>query len=246
MQRTFLINGLWVTAEFDDRTVNEILRPLLLCWQELQRKKGERLIILMAAPPGTGKSTLAAFLQELARDMGIEGFQAVGMDGFHYHQEYILSHTVCRGGEEIPMQRIKGAPESFDADKLKAALQRLRTENVCFPVYDRTRHDVLEEALPVTADIVLVEGNYLLLDRDVWRELPCDASVFIEAEEGRLRERLLARKRSGGATAQEAERHYENADGPNIRLTLQKRRRADLTLVMTGDGALALKEDITE
>lgn len=246
MKREFVINGFPVAAEFADETVEKILLPLLRRWQEMKRQKGARLIVFLAAPPGTGKSTLAAFLQQLAEEKEIGSFQAVGMDGFHYHQEYILSHTVCRGGEEIPMQRIKGAPESFDADKLKAALQRLRTENVCFPVYDRTRHDVLEEALPVTADIVLVEGNYLLLDQNVWRELTHDASVFIETEEALVRGRLLSRKMAGGATREEALRHYENADGPNIRLTLAERLPADITLVMAGDGKLSRKRENTK
>ena len=70
MQRTFLINGLPVSAQFDEGVVDHILRPLLLHWQKMQREKGDRLIILLAAPPGTGKSTLAAFLQQLAEETG--------------------------------------------------------------------------------------------------------------------------------------------------------------------------------
>ena len=133
MQRTFLINGLPVSAQFDEGVVDHILRPLLLRWQKMQREKGDRLIILLAAPPGTGKSTLAAFLQQLAGEMGIAGFQAVGMDGFHHLQKYIAAHTVIRDGREIPMQRVKGAPDSFDVEKLKNALEALRMGDVSWP-----------------------------------------------------------------------------------------------------------------
>lgn len=236
MQRTFLINGLTVDAQFDDATVDKILRPLLLCWQKMQQKKGERLIILMAAPPGTGKSTLAAFLQELARDMGIEGFQAIGMDGFHHLQKYIASHTVIRDGREIPMQRVKGAPDSFDVHKLKHSLEALRKGDVSWPGYDRTLHDVVENQTEVTGKIVLVEGNYFRLDRDVWRDLPHDYTVFIEAEEAQLRQRLLSRKMKSGATEEAALSHYESSDGPNVRLTLSERLPCDLTLRMVADG----------
>lgn len=236
MQRTFLINGLTVDAQFDDATVDKILRPLLLCWQKMQQKKGERLIILMAAPPGTGKSTLAAFLQELARDMGMEGFQSVGMDGFHHLQKYIASHTVIRDGREIPMQCVKGAPDSFDVHKLKKALEALRKGNVSWPGYDRTLHDVVENQTEVTGKIVLVEGNYFRLDRDVWRDLPHDYTVFIEAKEEQLRQRLLTRKMKSGATEEAALAHYESSDGPNVRLTLKERLPSDLTLRMVADG----------
>ena len=236
MQRRFLINGLTVEAQFDDATVNEILRPLLLRWQKMQRDKGERLIILLAAPPGTGKSTLAAFLQQLAEEMGIAGFQAVGMDGFHHLQKYIAAHTVIRDGREIPMQRVKGAPDSFDVHKLKLALEALRQGDVSWPGYDRTLHDVVENQTLVTGDIVLVEGNYFRLDRPVWRELPHDYTVFIEAEEAQLRERLLSRKMKSGATEAAALAHYASSDGPNVRLTLTERLPSDLTLRMIADG----------
>ncbi len=236
MQRTFLINGLPVSAQFDEGVVDHILRPLLLRWQDMQREKGDRLIILLAAPPGTGKSTLAAFLQQLAEEMGIAGFQAVGMDGFHHLQKYIAAHTVIRDGREIPMQRVKGAPDSFDVEKLKNALEALRMGDVSWPGYDRTLHDVVENQMLVTGDIVLVEGNYFRLDRPVWRELPHDYTVFIEAEEAQLRERLLRRKMLSGATEEAAFAHYASSDGPNVRLTLAERLPSDLTLRMLADG----------
>ena len=242
MRRTFMINGLPVEAVFAPQTVEEVLRPLLVRWQEMQRKKGERLIVFLAAPPGTGKSTLAAFLEALAAEMGVSGFQAVGMDGFHYPQKYIASHTVIRDGKEIPMQRVKGAPDSFDVYKLKNALEEMRRENVSWPGYDRTLHDVVENQTLVTGKIVLAEGNYFRLDRDVWRDMPHDFSLFIEAEEEQLRYRLLSRKMMSGPTEEEALAHYESSDGPNVRLTLKERLPADMTLRMLGDGMLMIKE----
>lgn len=240
MQRTFLINGLKVSAAFDDKTVEEILRPLLLRWQKMQRETGERLIVLLAAPPGTGKSTLAAFLQELAKEMRIDGFQAIGMDGFHYPQQYIAAHTVLRDGREIPMQRVKGAPDSFDVEKLRLALEALRQGDVSWPGYDRTLHDVVENQTQVTGSIVLVEGNYFRLDRAVWRDLPHDCTLFIEAEEGQLRHRLLSRKMLSGATEEAALSHYESSDGPNVRLTLRERLKSDVTLRMVADGTFEI------
>ena len=57
----------------------------------MQREKGERLVVFLAAPPATGKSTLAAFLAGLSQKFSCMPVQAVGLDGFHYQQEYILT-----------------------------------------------------------------------------------------------------------------------------------------------------------
>ncbi|MBR5230924.1 MAG: nucleoside/nucleotide kinase family protein [Clostridia bacterium] len=239
MERKLVINGFEVSAVWDENTVEDILLPLLETWKTLHKQKEGRLIAFLAAPPATGKSTLAAYLELLAAKIPhMPSLQAVGMDGFHYPQAYISSHTVWREGKELPMQRVKGAPETFDVNKLSRALADLRKGDGTWPVYDRTVHDVKEDALRVTADIVLVEGNYLLLDEEIWRNLPHDYAVFITAEEPQLKARLIARKMRGGATREEALSHYETADGPNVRLTLEKRLPADLTLRMLGDGKL--------
>lgn len=238
MNKTLLINGFQVEASFDDAAVRDIFMPFLMHLSKLHQRSGQRVVAFIAAPPATGKSTLAAFLQELAADMpGMPQVQAIGMDGFHYPQAYIASHSVLRDGKEMPMQRVKGAPESFDVQKLRTALETLRKTDILWSVYDRRLHDVVEDALHVTAPIVLVEGNYLLLDAPDWRDLPHDYAVFIAADESQLRGRLLARKMRGGATEEAALSHYETADGPNVRLCLQKHLPADLKLKMTGDGA---------
>ena len=237
MKEQLLINGFMVEAVYSDETVERVLRPFLRTLAEKQRRQSGRLIAFLAAPPATGKSTLAAFLQKLAGDMsGMPPVQALGMDGFHYHQDYILSHTAQREGKTVPMKQIKGAPESFDVLKLQKTLEDMRTQDITWPVYDRTLHDVVEDAVHVTAPIVLVEGNYLLLDQPVWRELTHDYAVFVLAEETQLRERLIVRKMRGGATEVEALRHYNNCDGPNVRLCLQGHLPCDEVWQMTGEG----------
>lgn len=226
------INGFDIAAHFDDASLRELLLPLLTELSRRQRALNRRLIVLLAAPPGAGKSTLAAFLEQLSRsDAKLVPLQALGMDGFHFHQDYILTHSVG----DIPMQLVKGVPESFDAVKLRRALETIQTQNVRFPYYDRNLHDVVEDAIPVHAPIALIEGNWLLLDRPDWA-LPGDVRIFIDADESLLRDRLVERKIRGGASRADAETHYNRTDGPNIRLCRECRRPADLILTMISDG----------
>ena len=93
------INGFPVEAQYDEGTVQGIFMPFLRQMGRLQRARRGRLIVFLAAPPATGKSTLAAFLQQLAGEMeDLPPVQALGMDGFHYPQAYIRTHTVvCCG-----------------------------------------------------------------------------------------------------------------------------------------------------
>ena len=231
------VNGFETAARFDDAAISGLFLPLLQTLTRRQREINRRLVVFLAAPPGTGKSTLAALLERLSTENpGLTPFQALGLDGFHYHQDYILSHTVLQDGVEIPMRLIKGAPESFDAEKLRRTLERIQSDDLRWPLYDRRLHDVVEDVIPVRAPIALIEGNWLLLDAPEWSALPRDASIFIHADPALLRGRLIERKVRGGFSREEAEAHYLRSDGPNVLRCLSNHLPADWTLTMTGNG----------
>ena len=134
------------------------------------------------------------------------------------------------------MRRVKGAPDTFDVHRLRDTLLALRAGNLRWPAYDRMLHDVVEEAIPVTAPIVLVEGNYLLLDQPIWRDLPRDYAVFITADEILLRQRLIERKMRGDKTHEQAALFYQESDGPNVRLCLSSHLPCDLELQLLPNG----------
>ena len=229
-----LINGIEVAARYSDRAVNEIFVPLLEKLTAMQRTAGRRILVLLAAPPGAGKSTLASFLERLSRERaGLCPVQAVGMDGFHRRQEYLLSHMTEREGKTIRMVEIKGAPVTFDLEKLLSALRRVAAGEVCgWPVYDRLLHNPVEDALTVDGEIVLLEGNYLLLDEEGWRDLAAyaDYTVSVSAGEELLRNRLIDRKIHTGVAADAAVRFVDYSDMPNVRLCLAGSAPADLRL----------------
>ena len=113
-----------------------------------------------------------------------------------------------------------------------------------WPQYDRQKHDPVEDALHVTAPLVIVEGNWLLLDDEKWRQLAqfCDFSIFIKAPASALRERLVGRKLAGGLSLADAEAFYDRTDGPNVRRVLEESLPANLTLMMTATGEYRLMD----
>ena len=241
-----LINGIEVAARYSDRAVNGIFVPLLEKLTGMQRAAGRRILVLLAAPPGAGKSTLASFLERLSRERaGLCPVQAVGMDGFHRRQEYLLSHTTERDGKTIRMVEVKGAPVTFDLEKLLSAVRRVAAGETCgWPVYDRLLHNPVEDALTVDGEIVLLEGNYLLLDEEGWRDLAAyaDYTVSVSAGEELLRDRLIDRKVHTGVAEDAAIRFVDYSDMPNVRLCLAKSVPADLRLRLDDSGDYRTEE----
>ena len=228
------VNGVEVSAEYTERSVSGVFMPLLRRLRELRQDKGGRVLALMAAPPGAGKSTLAGFLERLSSG----DLQAVGMDGFHRRQDDLASHftTDDRGGR-IPLSSIKGAPVTFDLVRLADRLARIsRGERCGWPEYSRSLHNPVEDAVVVKGDIVLIEGNYLLLDEEGWRELKtfADYTISISADEDLLRRRLIDRKLRAGMAREEAIRFVDDSDMRNVRLCLAKTLPADLRLWTDG------------
>ena len=234
------INGIDVRAEYTDHAVHEIFLPLLKKLTDMRNEKGERLLVMLAAPPGAGKSTLLSFLEKLSRDHeDLCAVQAVGMDGFHRRQEYLESHFVFRGGKRVSMVEIKGAPVTFDLRRLTESVRQVKSGAVCgWPVYDRLLHNPVENAITIDGDIVLLEGNYLLLDEDGWRDLSAyaDYTVSVRAQEEMLRTRLIDRRVKTGVDPAAAVRFVDFSDMPNVRLCLEKTMAADLQLELDPNG----------
>ena len=247
MEYSANINGINVSAYYSDETVREVFIPLLEHLEKLHAEKQRRILVMLAAPPGAGKSTLVGFLEKLAKDVCPgKKIQAIGMDGFHRRQDYLLSHTVSVNGREIPMVNIKGAPVTFDLKRLREKTAELTEGNPCsWPRYDRLLHNPVEDAIAINADIVLLEGNYLLLDVDGWRELSdyADYTISLTADEGLLRDRLVRRRIATGVEKKAAEEFVDFSDMANVRLCLEKTKKADLALEITPDGSEIRKRE---
>ncbi len=144
------------------------------------------------------------------------------MDGFHYDDAVLVP---------AGLRPRKGAPETFDVEGLAHALRRLRSARrpVAVPLFDRSLEIAKAGGLIVQREycIVIVEGNYLLLDRPQWRKLRrlFDLTVFLDVPEDILRSRAYERWRD--MPAEEARAKVEGNDMPNARLIASLRLPAD-------------------
>lgn len=235
METVFTVNGLTVKARYDEWDVEHTFKPLVRRWQDLQKKKQRRIFVFLAAPPGCGKTTLSLFLEHLSTQSNKEMIQAIGMDGFHYPNAYLESHTYLENGSAYPLKQRKGGSDTFDVEALKQKIIEGRTMDNLWSIYSRQIHDVMEDQIRLKQKIILIEGNYLLLNAGKWNSLItyCDDSVFVSAQEGELRQRLIERKIAGGSDPKEALDFYEQSDHRNVIQVLTQHHEANVELVMS-------------
>lgn len=240
------INGLPQEIRFSKGAIEKIFKPFLLKLSELREITDRKVVAFIAAPPGVGKTSLVQFLEKLSREnIELSPVRALGMDGFHYDSEYLKSNKIIKDGQEILLNDIKGAPETFDVDTLQEKLREVRQEGTDWNIYDRMIHDVVHNVLSVEDDIILLEGNYLLLKEPRWTNIRvlADYTVFIKARPEILKERLINRKIQGGLSREDAEKFYYASDGKNVIRVLQNSAAANETWMLQNDDDFFKIED---
>ena len=185
-----------------------------------------RFIVAIAGPPGAGKTTLATRLLTFMNDHQATA-KIVPMDGFHLDNSILNKRGL--------LER-KGAPQTFDANGFVHLMMRLADvdEDVAIATFDRQR-DISIAAADVVSSrdrILLVEGNYLLLQSQPWAQLRkiWDETVFINPGIKVLEHRLVDRWLNHGLNAEDARRRALSNDIPNAHYVLENSSPAQITI----------------
>jgi pantothenate kinase len=203
-------------------------------------RPGRCAVLGVVGSPGSGKSTLAEGVVRALAPAGLSDdpwVVHVPMDGYHL--------------ADVELRRLgrlsrKGAPDTFDPAGYAALLRRVRQperELVYAPAFDRTIEQPVAGSIPVppSAQLVVTEGNYLLLDDAAWRPVRplLDDVWFCDVDEQVRLARLVARHTRYGKAPAEAAAWVERVDQPNARLVEATREHAALMVPDALTSALA-------
>ncbi|KAF7154471.1 hypothetical protein RHSIM_Rhsim01G0269700 [Rhododendron simsii] len=212
-------------------------------------------IVGLAGPPGAGKSTIA---NEIVRRINKlwpekscsfdsqvdppEVAAVIPMDGFHFYCHQLdamevvipLFMTLLMSDPEEAHAR-RGAPWTFDPELLLKCLNTLRVQgSVYAPSFDHVVGDPVQDDIFVNLQhkVVIVEGNYLLLDKGVWKDISSvfDEKWFIEVDIETAMQRVLKRHILTGKPPDVAKWRIEYNDRPNAELIMKSKKNADLII----------------
>ncbi|MFF2650721.1 nucleoside/nucleotide kinase family protein [Streptomyces sp. NPDC058045] len=188
-----------------------------------------RAVLGIAGAPAAGKSTLAsALVQRLGPRACL-----LPMDGYH------LAGSVLTG---LGRRERKGAPDTYDADGFVALLRRLRDGERSETVYAPRFHREIEESIAgeivigPDIDLVVAEGNYLLLPDGPWRRVRplLDEGWYVDPDEELRLRRLVDRHVEFGRSPEEAHARAHGTDQANAVTIAATRARADLVVRLAG------------
>lgn len=191
----------------------------------LTQKRDTRVIIGLVGKPGAGKSTLSSYL---LKKLPKESTALVPMDGFH------LSNTQLA---LLGRSDRKGAPDTFDAHGYVELLHRIKTnrsDEIYFPIFHRDIEESIsaEGVVHPHTNLVLTEGNYLLVENDGWAGVAdlLTESWFVDINNDKRMARLVARHIKYGKSADAAHAWANGPDARNSEIVETTRELADLII----------------
>jgi putative kinase len=217
------LDGVVKQIKLAEEQLTDVYLPLINWMLSLQQALDRRILIGLAGPPGCGKTYFSHVLSTLINQKKACPYSVVvGMDGWHYPNEYLEEKIIQINGKSRVLKSLKGVPESFNVVAFLDILSNIRqAEELHYPCYDRTIHEPVENRGILTSDnkLVLLEGNYLLLDEHPWCQISAmlDGRCFLWAGDLLRWQTLMQRHLNGGKTAVQALHHIRTVDMVNAR-----------------------------
>jgi pantothenate kinase len=180
--------------------------------------------------PGAGKSTLSQAIAERIGEQAV----ILPMDGYHYRRRQLDAMP-----DPAEAHRRRGAPFTFDAKRFVDDLTLARQTGAgSFPSFRHGSRDPVDGDIALDAvkhRLVIVEGNYLLLDDEPWCQLATlfDQTWFIQSDPAVIRRRLVQRFVRNGLSETEALERVESNDMKNAQRVDQQCRPKATRIVVT-------------
>jgi len=192
------------------------------------------LMIALVGIPGSGKSTSASILSTILKEKYQKLTMIMPHDGYHYSIQQLKdifppsSNAIYR----------RGAPDTFDSQKLKRDLQRIQNKDetiISLPGFDHARGDPEPNCHIFDRnehEVVICEGLYLLHDDDGWdlfNSKLFDLSIFIDSSVDDCIERLKIRNQCiPGYTKAEIFKRCDDVDRKNANIVFKSKSKANI------------------
>ena len=173
----------------------------------------------IAGSPGSGKSTLAAALKERLNELLV----VISQDGYHYYRSQLDQMS-----DPITAHIRRGSPFTFDAERLVSDLIKARNLGKGeFPSFDHRVADPVEKDIQLSNSdkIIVVEGNYLLLNAEPWCRLKKDVfdeSWCLDVPVQESNRRVIQRHMKIGLSEEKARNRVIDNDGMNAELVMNE------------------------
>ena len=217
----------------------------------------QRLLVAIAGPPGSGKSTIAARVVQILNSSKGTPTDSTSLILPADHNETVLAVAISMDGFHLTRRQLdsladptkayarRGAPWTFDVNGVLTFVRSLRKSAsipmqgrpvVLAPSFDHAVKDPVENDISILpeASIVIIEGNYLLLDENDWRDISklVDFRIFVDVDADSARKRVASRHVQAGIerTLENGMRRFDANDGLNGDLIRRKLVDCDLVV----------------